>query len=102
MELSFPRRSARIPRLGAKQGAHSLAVDQAVNVTVASGTTSRSSRMDTPRESQADNPDAPSVSQPFVTGLNKRIVKHGHVRNIVMLCGVITTVFLNLLPTQEL
>ena len=71
MELSLPRRSARIARLGAKQGAHSSVVDQAVDEIVASGTTSRLPRMDIPQESQLDDPDAPSAPQSVVTGSKK-------------------------------
>jgi len=71
MELSLPRHSARIARLGAKQGAHSSVVDQAVDEIVASGTTSRLSRMDIPQESQLDDPDALSAPQSVVTSLKK-------------------------------
>ena len=46
-------------------------VDQAVDEIVASGTTSRLSRMDIPQESQLDDPDAPSAPQSVVTGSKK-------------------------------
>jgi len=79
MKLTIPRRSARIAQLGAKQGAHSKAGNQAENVFVASGTTSHISRMDASQGAMVE-PDAPSSPPVTVSKPCKRTTRKSWTR----------------------